>query len=204
MVINFDKSAIPANYLVSLSELTSGLMELATEHVPKVVEVVLMSMSDYARAVKDKSKPVAIVIDDFKGNPILSLKVKFYEGSEEDPDGSWNPVWTFNPEDIADCNVYKVSESQAFQFFKTRAFSAYDMQYTDPTNAYHSALIFANTLKLWLDTSANEAEPASVHMDGMFTATVEVVDGEKVFTFVPEEELSNLIKDDASLQTSTN
>ena len=203
-MINFNESAILANYCLSLSELTSGLMELATEHVPKVTEVVLMSMSDYARAVKDKSKPVAIVIDDFKGNMILALKVKFYEGSAEDEDGSWNPVWTFDPEDITDCTVHKVSESQAFPFFKMRAITAYDMQYTDPSNAYHSALIFAEVLKRWLDLNANDGEVVSIHMDGMFTATVEVVDGEKVFTFVPEEELSNLIKDDASLQTSAN
>lgn len=203
-MINFNESAIPANYCLSLSELTSGLMELATEHVSKVVEVVLMSMSDYARAVKDKTKPVAIVIDDFKGNMILALKVKYYEGSAEDEDGSWNPVWTFDPEDIADCNVYKVSESQAFPFFKMRAITAYDMQYTDPSNAYHSALIFAEVLKRWLDLSASDSEAASIHMNGMFTATVEVVNGEKVMTFVPEEELSNLIKDDASLQTAAN
>ena len=199
VIKKFDDSTMSQNFVTRGQELAGGLLQVQEEWASMLIKSALMSMSDYARVVKKKEKPIAVVVDDLKGNILLGIKVQFLEGTEDNPEGSWNPVWSFDPEDFADCDIYKVSESKAFEFFINRA-KVFGMQYTNPSNAYTSAVAMADTMVKWLDENANEKSTEGVELPGIFKITVSVIDGKKVMTFSADEELTNLVKDDAKLQ----
>lgn len=199
VIKNFEDTTLSTNFVLRIQELSGGLLQVDEPTSVIVIKSVLMAMSDYARVVKSKEKPIAIVVDDIKGNIILGLKVQFMEGTDDNPEGSWNPVWSFDSEDFEDCNIYKVSESKAYEFFINRA-HVFNMNYTSPHNAYTSAVAMADTFVKWLDEQANDKETVGAEMAGIFKIAVSVIDGKKVMTFSADEELTNLVKDDAKLQ----
>ena len=51
----------------------------------------------------------------------------------------------------------------------------------------------------YLDQNATEGDQFALELDGYFSATVDVVDGIKVFNFVPDEEITNLAKGDGEI-----
>lgn len=196
---DFASSTIPANFALAVAEQSGGLTTVTEEVVPIITQVILMGMTDYAALMKKKEKPIAVVVDDLKGNPVFGIKVEFLEGTEDNPEGSWCPTWTFDKDDFADCDIYKCSEAKSYKFFTDRG-KAYRMTFYTPSGAHVAALAFANTMYKWLDENADPNKEVGVELPGFFTASVSVVDDKKVMAFSVDEEISNLIKDDAALQ----
>lgn len=202
-IIKFEDSTYAQNFSITLAERSSNLTTIPLDAVHCVVETLVMGMSDYARMVKTKEKPIAIVIDDMKGNPVIGLKVEFFEGTPDNPEGSWNPIWTFDPEVLKGCTIYNVSESRSFQFFVDRGRKLYRMNFSAPNQIYFAAIVFADTLKAWLDAQeVSNDVTVSLELDGFFKASVTLIDGKKVMTFSADEEVTNLVKDDVKLQAT--
>lgn len=199
MSMQFEETSIAANFSRNTSEKSGGLTTIPEEAVGAVVKTAILAMSDYARVVKSKDKPVAITIDDLKGNLLLAAVVRFHEGTGDMP-GNWSFEWTFDADDIADCIKYPVSETRAHPFFIDRA-KAYHMTYVNPSYIYLSSQEFANSLIDWLDTNAKENEEVEIELDGYFKASVLVESGKKIMSFVPDGGIKRLIKDDAALET---
>ena len=202
-VIRFEESTYSQTYAITLAERPQKSTTIDTASVHCVVETCLMAMSDYARVVKTKEKPIAIVIDDMKGQPILGLKVEFFEGTADNPEGSWNPVWTFDPEVLKGCTIYNVSESRSHEFFINQGRRLYRMNFSAPNQIYMAALVFADSLRNWLDSQeVSEDTTVALELDGFFKASVTIIDGAKIMTFSADEEVTNLVKDDAKLQAT--
>lgn len=198
MRFEFEKTAISKNFSLNLCEKTGGLTLLGEEHVPKYISIMLESISDYARAIKNKETPAAITIEDLKGNLLLAAAIRYHKG-EGDMPGSWSYEWAFDEEDIKDCTRYSVIDNSSHEFFIRRG-KVYNMTYTAPTNIYLGCQEFANALVGWLDVNAKEGEEVEVELPNYFLASVVVDGGKKVMSFVPEGELKRLIKDDATLE----
>ena len=198
---NFEDTMIKENFAMEVETNTSNMAEIATDVVHYVVETIFMAMSDYAKVVKTKEKPIAVVIDDLKGNFLMALKVEYIPGIDENTPGSWNPAWTFNKEDIEGCIVYTVRDNEQIgRFFAARG-KTYRMTFSSPTFIYAACLSLANALVKWLDDNENETTPTGIDLPGFFKASVTVIDGIKEFALSVYEEISNLVKDDPTLQT---
>lgn len=198
-VKKFEDTTMPAEYSLLISENGTGAVYTSEEVAPIVIRAILMSMCDYARTLKKKDKPIAVVIDDLAGNILFGLKVQFLDGTEDNPEGSWNPVWSFDPEDFADCDIYKITESRAYAILQNRA-HVLRFRFTTSMNIPSAVRSVANVFVKWLDENAKEGDTVGAEMSGLFTVKVDVIDGKKVMNFCPDEELTNLIKDDAKLQ----
>lgn len=196
---SFESTTIPANFALTVAEQSGGLTTVPEEHVGTIVQVVLLGMSDYAALLKKKEKPIAVVVDDLRGDIILGLKVEYIEGTDDNPEGSWNPTWSFDAEDFADCDIYRISESKSYKFFHDRG-QSYRMKFGTPAGAHVSAVAFASVLVKFLDNNADPKTAFGVELPGFFKAAVTVIDDKKVMTFSADEELTNLVKDDAKLQ----
>lgn len=197
--MNFEETSIAKSFSMNTCEKSGGLTTLPEEAVGPVIKTAILAMSDYARVIKNKEKPVAIIIDDLKGNMLLAAIVSYHEG-EGDMPGNWSYEWSFDAEDIKDCTKYAISESKAHPFFIDRA-KAYRMKYVSPSYIYLSSQEFANSLIDWLDTNAKEGEEVEVVLDGYFKASVIIENGKKIMSFVPDGNIKRLIKDDAALET---
>lgn len=197
--MQFEETSIAGNFSRSTSEKSGGLTTIPEDAVGPVIKTAILAMSDYARVVKSKEKPVAIVIDDLKGNLLLAAVVRYHEG-EGDMPGNWSYEWAFDADDVKDCIKYPVSENRAHPFFIDRA-KAYRMTYVSPSYIYLGCQEFANTLIDWLDTNAKEGEEVEIDLDGYFKASVIIENGKKIMSFVPDGGIKRLIKDDATLET---
>jgi hypothetical protein len=199
MQFQFENTTFSQSYSLSTAEKSSGNINIPEEAVVPVIKTAILAISDYARAVKNKEKPIAVIIDDLKGNMLLAAIVRYHEG-EGDMPGNWSYEWSFDPEDIKDCIKFPVSESKSHTFFIERAKSI-NMEYSELSYIYIGCDQFANTLINWLDTNAKEEEEVELELSGYFKASVIVDGGKKIMSFVPDGAIKRLIKDDAVLET---
>lgn len=197
--MQFEETSIAKSFSMNTCEKSGGLTTIPEEAVVLVIKTVILAMSDYARVVKTKDKPIAIIIDDLKGNLLLASIVRYHEG-EGDMPGNWSYEWTFDDEDVKECIKYSISENRAHPFFIDRA-KVYRMTFMSPSYIYMSCQEFAKSLIDWLDTNAKEGEEVEVNLDGYFKASVIVESKIKHMAFVPDGAIKRLIKDDAALET---
>ena len=160
-------------------------------------------MADYAKKLRNKEQAVAVAIDDEKGNILFWLKLEYLKGSKDDPDGSWNPTWGFEKEEIADTTVYRTSNNNdLISTTITRARAAYNMVFDEVALISTAYRCMATVLRSWLEANADPTEEVALVYDDYFKAAVQVVDDVNVLTFSSEEELTNLMKGDSELQVN--
>lgn len=199
MQLQFEETSIARDFSMNLCENSGGMATLPEEGVVPIIKTAILAISDYARVVKTKEKPIAIVIDDLKGNMLLAAIVRYHEG-EGDMPGNWSFEWSFDPEDIKDCTKYSVSEGKANSFFVDRS-KTYHMHFVSLSYIYLSCQQFAKSIIDWLDLNAKEGEEVEFNLDGYFKASVIVEGGKKIMSLVVDGAIKRLIKDDAALET---
>lgn len=181
----------------AISQRSKGLngetLDVGPSDAKAIIEVILLSMSDCAKERKSKENSIAIVIDSLKGAPILSLKVTHEEGTEDDPEGSWEPSYVFGKDDVEGCVLYNISDPTLHTNFINRA-ASYGFKFANPSFIYTAVLAFAEAIYAYLDAVAVEGEDVTLEHENFFSATVSVRDGIKVMTFAMNEEVSNIIK----------
>lgn len=202
MTTLFNDSSIPSRFALSIAEKSNNATVAYPEQVHLIIGVCLQAMADYAKVVKAKDKPVAVTIEDLKGNIIFGLKVIYIAGSSDAEEGAWVPSWSFNAEDFADCTIYSVSESKSNSFFINRG-DTIRMTFNTPASIYVSCYTFATQLKDWLIENVNVSKKeVEVELPAYFRAGASLEGDEVILTFDGEEELNNLVKDDATLQAA--
>ena len=201
MKTTFNESQLATLFSKTTSDLTNGRWVVEAPDAPLLIETILMGMADLAVTVKAKDKPVAVVIDDLKGNPVFGLKLEWMEGSSDIPEGSWNPSWSFKKEDFDGCQLYSVSESRNYLPFVARAQSN-RFYFPDPNQIYTVALAFAQSMSKWLSDQLDANQAVEIEYPGFFTAEGHVIDGVKELAFSPSEEIAALTKDDSGLQAT--
>lgn len=151
---------------------------------------------------KSTSEPrVGFKFKDEKGNfkigAILNYKAPD-EDSEEDT-GNWYLEMTFYEEDMKDLDKEVDNYSDIFVLAASTMYSKISGRWRSVDWMIQSMVCAIDTLKEFLDANASETEEVSIEIDGIFTATVAVENGKKVFGIVPGYYTKQCIKDDNAL-----
>lgn len=192
------ETTIPANYHTMVLDQSQGHDTVGEEFVEPIYKFITQALADAAKQFREKDKPAAIVIIDMKGNILFGVKIEFIPGENEES-GSWNTIWSFNPEDFEDCKKYQSESAMVAPIFVNRAVSHHLHLYSDYTTAYILERTAIEVLRQWLDANASTEGTVSVGIENFFEATVDVVDGIKIFNFIPTEEITNIAKSDADI-----
>ena len=163
-----------------------------------IIETILLGLSDLAGALKEKENTIVVSIDDLKGHMLMGLKVGYEKGTKDNPEGSWEPSYIFDPAEAEGCTIYNISDTKFHEFIKNAA-TRRGFSFTNNGLIYAIILCFAECLIAALDANAQEGSSYTIEHPGFFIASVDVVDGKKVMSFIMEEEVSNIIKNDAML-----
>ena len=164
-------------------------------------KVSVSGITDCLNTLKNKSVPVAVLVQDLKGNKIIAAYVQYVpaEDNSDSAAGSWVYAWTWDMNDIPeDTTVYTVDQQQIQDMIIERGYNMCNL--TMATRSFVSQLcVYAfNILHDTLDQQAvAENETWEIELDGYFVASVTVESGQKVYSFVPKGEMKMLIKDDS-------
>ena len=200
--MKFEETSIPQ----SISVLESGKgFNVDANEVHYLVKTYIAGISDFCALVKTKAQPIAVMVQDLKGNFIFAAVVSYNDADDEDEAaaGNWNYVFTFNKEDIPEnATVYQVSNEQVSDTIATRGFDLCRLTFTEAGFCPSLAIDVFNCVKNFLDQNApsTEGEKFDIELDGYFEASVSIENGEKVFSIMPKGEMKSLVKknDDAN------
>lgn len=159
------------------------------------------AIGDVLRQTKTLDRPVAFVINDKTGQMVVAAIVKHIPSEDpEHPEGNWNYVWTFDPEDITeDMSVADINNEMNQQAFVVRAANIQGMEYLKGSLVpLHTA--FFEMIKEWLKTNAKEGEETEIEQENVFSARSIIEDGEVIMSIEPIGKMVQLIKDDADLE----
>lgn len=189
-----EETLIPDSYHISIFE--SGTQDVGAEFVPGIYRFITLGLADAIKSVRDKDKPAAVVIRDMKTAILFGVRIEFIKG-EDDESGSWNTVWSFNPDDFDDCSKYDAESPVMEPFFINRATACHLKLY--PGSTYTLQRTAIQVLTDWLDKNALPDGTVEVELDNIFVAEVQVKNGVKIFNFIPSEEVTNICKSDADI-----
>lgn len=202
--INYKESELPEAFSNRLNY-KFNKFKLPNDMCVENAKVNILALAQAASERKSKESPVATVIDDLEGNLILGCVVQYIpeENKKDDEDktsGSWRCDFTFYQDQLPEnCRVVKVSDGKMDATFNNVAYG-WNFEYLDPTAIHALAEVFATTLREFLDGSAAEDKIVEVELENYFTASVEIIDGKKVLSFIPSgATIKKAVKSDIDL-----
>lgn len=198
-VTKLEQSTIPQNY----STLCASIgWELTPDDTLFWFKSAFAGITDALNILKNKTTPVAILIQDLKGNKIACACVQYdlSEDAGDSPAGTWTCTWSWDSDDITeDTVIYTIDQEQIQKIISNRAYELYKISMTSLSFVSQLTVYMFNVIHDALDQQAvEEGESWTIELDGFFDATVEVVDGKKEFSLLPKGEMKTLIKDDAN------
>lgn len=193
------ESTLPSMYSKGLFE--EKCMDLAPEHMDKMLDILFTGVSNILAATKSKDHPVAFIFSKEDKSFIAAGIVQYFDAEDNNDIGNWSINWTFDEADIPE-NALRLTlaDPQTHSYFVAVAGSKYGILYKTDA-ALCVCLTYALVqLKKWLDENAKEGSEVELEMDGFFKARVAVENGVKVFALAVEGEVKNIIKDDAAIE----
>lgn len=194
-MIKFEDTSIPQ----TLSVLESGKGRVVDPvDVPAAVKTYVAGITDFLALTKNTQHPVAVEVQDLKGNFVFGAIVTHREAEEDEAaKGNWNYEFTFNKNDIPeDAVTYALTNTQVFEVVSKRGFDLCRLTFTTPELYAELGIDIFNTIKDFLDQNAPaiEGERFEFELEGYFEASVDVEAGEKLFAIVPKGEMKHLLK----------
>lgn len=173
--------------------------DLTLSECELVTKTMFNGITDYLNIAKNKSTPVAVMVQDVKGEKIAFGCVKYDKSEDnESSDGSWEYFWSFDPKDIPEnATVYIIDQEPVQRVIAKRGHNMCQM--VVGVLNYISVLCCV-TFSIVHDTldqqDVAEGDEYTIELPGFFEASVSVENGEKVFSITPKEEMKVLIKAD--------
>ena len=186
------ESTLLANYIHECKG--KGLPVQLTDAI-EFIQTVIAGTTDYLSQVKSKNEKTALLFSNIKGDMVVAAVVEYVDGEDGNP-GSWYYSYTFNKDDTKDCKVYDIYSAGPKQIIANRGVGDYRLRVKSPEYISQLGTLFFEILYDFLDQNAVEGEKFTLEHEGFFEASVEVVDGEKVMSFIPDGAIKRLIKDD--------
>lgn len=184
---------------------SKGILWTATHATDRLFSSLCFSIAEFLSAYKKPDNKISVIIKDEKGNFLIAGIVDYHSNQNEDDDEvnkseNFSFVMTFDEKDCEDCNEkYTVFDNQ-FQVIAQEA-SKKHSSFTFMTNE-SIVLVFSavvEAMKKWLDTNASETEVVSLEIPDVFTASVEVVDGNKIYAIEPIGSCKRIAKGDIDI-----
>jgi hypothetical protein len=197
--MNLSESSMPQNYSKGL--LQDKTYDLAPDHTGKIGYILFHGAANLLAANKDKSKPVAFVVDRADGKVTGAFVVQYFDNKDKSNPGNWNLVCTFDENDIpADAKKIYLKDTNTHAYFVAVAANRYCIEFKTSVTLVELLTYFMEILYKWLDENAKADEEVVLDQDGVFHARVGVENGEKVFAVEPAGEIKMIIKDDAAIE----
>ena len=200
-VTQLKDTPIPKNYSTGLYH-EKGY-DLAADHTNKVLEVLVLEVTECLASLKSKEYPVAYTFTESNGEFIAAAIVQYF-ANEDDPTkpGNWNYSWTFDKEDLPEGNFREIpsNDIDRLSFFRAVGMTKYGMVFEQPDYAGDLFRYLLTVIKNYLNDNASEAEEKAVKYDGLIQFRVAVEDGEKVMSIEVDGEVKQIIKDDAAIE----
>jgi hypothetical protein len=170
--------------------------DLAETHIDKIFYVLFYGAANLLKDNKTKEAPTTFVINELNGKAIAGATVEYFEDGN-----NWSLVWTLDPDEIPE-NAVKLDlqNDLTHSYFRTVSGEKFGMKFHDRTTLVTLLTYSVEQLYKWLDENAKEGSTVEIELDGVFKATVEVVDGKKVIAIDPAGEVKTIIKDDSGIE----
>lgn len=173
--------------------------DIAEAHVDKLFYTLFTGTSLLLRDVKSTEIPVSLIFTEVADKFVAGATIEYF--SNGDAPGNWSLAWTFSEDDIpSNAKKLYISDNINYPYFTTAAGNKYGMRFEDKAAITIMLTYLMEQLYKWLDENAKEGSTVSVELESVFSASVEVVDGKKVFAVEPAGEVKTLIKDDAAIE----
>ena len=199
MVKKFKETSIPELYCKALAE---RLLNLGPEHAEKIYTVLFDAVTEALSKFKDQNSKKGIAFRTMDGSFIAGATISYVgDGSDDSATGQWNYSWTVDEKDMEDvCDPIDIrSNSLMNQMFTQVGLRLYSFKFYDGDVAATMMNFCMETLINWLRDNAKDGEVLTIELEGVFNASVEVVDGEIEIGIVPDGKVKQLIKDDLAI-----
>ena len=201
---NFTESSIPMNVNQRMGNLNFLWKSELTEFC---IKGLLEAFAKFLSVKKFKDKTVSVVLNDFTDNFHFGASVQFIPQEESGADeGSWNLVYTFDPNSIDEKNstVYHFSDPEVRVLFEDTTFARsgivwrhqVDAQTNQPSQANSQSImcLIVDCIKEYMQSNINFDNQMTIPDYMNFTAEVE---GNGVFIGCePSAQLKQYVKED--------
>ena len=194
--VNLNESSIPATTSQTLRGYQCALDPI---HIPKVYNVIGLAMAEMLKLKKTKEHKTAVAIYDLKTNKLIIAAIANYNKSEDENDdeiipSNWSLTFTFDEEDLKDANVFKSTDPDFDRILEYISVKSYGFKFTTDLARGVTVEELSKAIKGWLDVNASLEEEVELVLEGIFTASVKVVNDTKLFRIDMAEELKAKIK----------
>lgn len=204
MKVNLKESELLVQLVQNVSEVEK--FRLSDVEWLLIIEDLSTTIYKFLGIAKDKEKKVALVFTDAtEANNFLVAGIIEYHKNEDSDEvgGNWSFVYTFDKNDILDCEVIYSKDIKFIQVFNGVTQTSLMSKNGGPTGYTVDALIVDKIfesifkyIKNWLDVNARVDEIVDLVLEDHFEASVSIEDGIKVLSMVPHGRAKSMIKDD--------
>lgn len=198
--VQLNESSIGNNYAQVLAEKSIRWTPSDTDLIYKTL---FRATSEYLGIIKSKEHPVALVIEDLKGNLKVAGVVTYHKNEEEDMPGNWSYEFVLDKADLEGregITLVKYVDS-SFQRILTDVARTNGFEFKGNELACTLLETSITVLLNWLDANCKESgEVESVELEGYFEASVALENGEKVKSIVADGEMKTLVKGDGTIE----
>lgn len=197
-MFRLEETSIPMNFTTKLNAKEFNWEPTDTADFFKVI---MFAISDFLKRKKTKGQDVGFAIRDLDGKFKLGAVVGYEEPSMDDTAGNWIYSFTFNEDDMKECQTtYDIGDS-AFQYlFVLDAYQEQRMKLDNYQQIYGTIIDAAECIYEFLDQNASESSDVELELEGFFVAKVVVKDGVKHMSLTPSGAMKTLVKGDASTE----
>lgn len=199
-----DQTSIPSQYGVSIDQIHN--YNWISDMTPDLYRVIFYTMAERVSALRDqtpKAKKVGFSYKTTAGDIVCGAILSFHDSETDENEGNWYLEFTFDAEDMNSGDFDAIADNHDsifFTIFCSVSKQIMNSGYRDNMICYNVIMNAFNVLKNFLDVNASELEDVTVELPGVFAATVEIENGEKIFSIVPGETTKQIVKSDANLK----
>lgn len=204
MKVNLKESQLLTQLVENVSRVEG--LRITDVNWEMMIEDLSTAIYKFLAIAKDKNKKVALVFTDASEahNFLIAGIIEYHKNDDSDEvGGNWSFVYTFNKEDINDCDLVYANDPKFIQAFNDVTSESLKNKHGDMTGYTVDGMIVTKIfesifkyLKIWLDTNARTDEVVDLVLEDHFEASVAVEDGIKVMSMVPHGRAKSQIKDD--------
>lgn len=195
---NLKETNIPM--LVSTMASQKGMRVEPTD-VEDVAKILFDGLATFLSLKKDRKAKTCIRVQNTDEPLLFAGIVEYIPNDNEEQPGNWNFTITLDEADVDTCeNNYDISDMVFAQSITQMALLQYHMQFSSYLDTHKLLIIMGKAILEFLDQNASETEAVELEVENFFTATVEVIDDEKVIGIVPGSEIKKRIKDDGKIE----
>lgn len=189
-------------YQVVTTETDALNWDVTISEAEQITKVIFNGITDYLAQKKNKMAPVAVLIQDLKGNNVNFGCVRYIPSDDDDSEGVWEYFWSFDTNDIPEnADVHSIEDEDVLKTILHRGYNMCRMTSAVLNYIAVIAVIIMNAVKDVLDQqNVANGEQLTLDLPGFFEASVGIENGEKVFAISPKEEMKVLIKDDSQTE----